>query len=195
MPKSNKTYIHSINNIAVLSICVLGLYLLYRYIKALESDILALRKDLAQGPQCTKELANTKTLSTTQTHSEEQDENDDVSSMKSEDLTNMLRTVLNDSMGFSDPTQSSVQIEEVEDEETEPIVESNAEAIVESNAEAIVESNAEATAEATANFDMSTIREELMKQTNQHLREILKERGVANPKGNKSELIDKIIKL
>ena len=187
MPKSNKTYIHSINNIAVLSICVLGLYLLYRYIKALESDILALRKDLAQGPQCTKELANTKTLSTTQTHSEEQDENDDVSSMKSEDLTNMLRTVLNDSMGFSDPTQSSVQIEEVEDEETEPIVESNA--------EAIVESNAEATAEATANFDMSTIREELMKQTNQHLREILKERGVANPKGNKSELIDKIIKL
>lgn len=152
-PKLIKRYSRSAHNIIILSICVVGMYLLYRYIKSIETDLYLLKAKV--GEMCrmggggvslpsTQESSHSSPLKSTiatsdnlkpseyplhadvcHNKNQERNSNDD-DSVCSEDLANMLRTVLNSSgndiaMCFSEtfdhpPLASDIHIiEEKED--------------------------------------------------------------------------------
>jgi hypothetical protein len=104
MPKSSmRSYIRSVNNIVVLSIFVAGMYCLYRYIKALETDIAKIREDM-NGNQtiCARPVPqNDGAVFVAAKKLEEANEiwgedEDDDESIHSAELANMLRAVLSD---------------------------------------------------------------------------------------------------
>jgi len=98
-----RSYIRSVNNIVVLSIFVAGMYCLYRYIKALETDIAKIREDM-NGNQtiCARPVPqNDGAVFVAAKKLEEANEiwgedEDDDESIHSAELANMLRAVLSD---------------------------------------------------------------------------------------------------
>ena len=239
-PKLIKRYSRSAHNIIILSICVVGMYLLYRYIKSIEVDMYLLKAKV--GEMSRAELSPTRTTagapvipttqppvsSTLNTASstahpfggyDDKEKEDD--SVCSEELENMLRTVLGSSgddvticfhekmfdemaapvsdihiVEESNDIGQTRAVEPVEAAAAEAAVDENAtaaEATVDENAsvEAAVDENATA-AEAVMAEKRRLLEDELNAKTNEELRGILKDNG-ENAKGIKKTLIERIV--
>lgn len=194
MGKSVSKNMNSFHNIIILVLFVLGLFILYRYIKNLENETKILHNHIIE---LTNKLHTiTEESSKNQHHIMEYDEkqevdvgetimttNDDVESVGSEDITNMLKKVMdinNDTQGVE------------EDQEVDEIVDSIA-----YEEESINDVNIDTT-RTEENDDIIEIniadhsREYYMKKTNEELRTILRNKSLTT-KGSKSELVNKIL--
>ena len=227
-PKLIKRYSRSAHNIIILSICVVGMYLLYRYIKSIEVDMYLLKAKV--GEMSRAELSPTRTTagapvipttqppvsSTLNTASstahpfggyDDKEKEDD--SVCSEELENMLRTVLGSSGDdvticfhekmfdeMAAPVSDIHIVEESNDigqtRAVEPVEATAAEAAVDENATAAEAAAAEAAAEAVMAEKRRLLEDELNAKTNEELRGILKDNG-ENAKGIKKTLIERIV--
>ena len=194
MGKSVSKNMNSFHNIIILVLFVLCVFILYRYIKNLENETKILHNHIIE---LTNKLHTiTEESSKNQHHIMEYDEkqevdvgetimttNDDVESVGSEDITNMLKKVMdinNDTQGVE------------EDQEVDEIVDSIA-----YEEESINDVNIDTT-RTEENDDIIEIniadhsREYYMKKTNEELRTILRNKSLTT-KGSKSELVNKIL--
>ena len=223
-----RSYIRSVNNIVVLSIFVAGMYCLYRYIKALETDIAKIREDM-NGNQtiCARPVPqNDGAVFVAAKKLEEANEiwgedEDDDESIHSAELANMLRAVLSDaSEEKANEPAYNVSIEEdttsssfVKEDTTSSAVEEDttmgSSSFVEEDttSSSFVEEDTTSSAveEGTTVEKLETqedplppletheVKALLAKKTNDELRTILKERGSTNLKGNKAELIQRLL--
>ena len=220
MAKLPKPYLSkSMNNIVVLSLGLIAVFFLYRYIKSLENDVVKLRSDMDKIEDsanalatCSKPtggdsvlkvdpVASTYKYVPTSTEFEKtpSHEEDDTESIQSDELTAMLRAVLvNDGMAC---------VEQEEEDDTVEVYEADADADAYNDAE---EDEMQADTESGDNNDgeeaiehtdssssgeLSTeeVRNLLSGKTCEQLRSLLKERGVENLKGKKSDLVERIL--
>jgi hypothetical protein len=227
MAKLPKPYLSkSMNNIVVLSLGLIAVFFLYRYIKSLENDVVKLRSDLQKIEEsatdratCVKPtgsesaaacpVARTREFvpAPTEFETNASYEDHDSESIKSEDLTAMLRAVLvNEGMACVDQEDDddTVEVCEAEEAPEEAPEEDTEEAPEEAPEEATEEATEEVPEEATqeleeihsdASNELSTeeVRELLSGKTCEQLRTLLKERGVDNLKGKKSDLVERIL--
>jgi len=243
MPKSSmRSYIRSVNNIVVLSIFVAGMYCLYRYIKALETDIAKIREDM-NGNQtiCARPVPqNDGAVFVAAKKLEEANEiwgedEDDDESIHSAELANMLRAVLSDAseekanepaynvsieedttMGSSsfvkEDTTSSAFVKEDTTMGSSAVVKedttmgSSSFVKEDTTSSAVEEDTTSSAVEEDTTVEKLDTQEDplpplethevkalLAKKTNDELRTLLKERGSTNLKGNKAELIQRLL--
>jgi predicted transcriptional regulator len=250
-----------VNNIVVLSIFVAGMYCLYRYIKALETDIAKIREDM-NGNQtiCARPVPqNDGAVFVAAKKLEEANEiwgedEDDDESIHSAELANMLRAVLSDAseekanepaynVSIEEDTTSSSFVKEdttssaVEEDTTmgsssfvkEDTTMGSSSFVKEDTTSSAVEEDTtmgsssfveeDTTSSSFVEEDMTSsaveegttvekldtqedplppletheVKALLAKKTNDELRTILKERGSTNLKGNKAELIQRLL--
>jgi len=232
MPKSSmRSYIRSVNNIVVLSIFVAGMYCLYRYIKALETDIAKIREDM-NGNQtiCARPVPqNDGAVFVAAKKLEEANEiwgedEDDDESIHSAELANMLRAVLSDAseekanepaynvsieedttMGSSsfvkEDTTSSAFVKEdttmgssavVKEDTTSSAVDEDTTSSAVVKEDTTVE-KLDTQEDPLPPLETHEVKALLAKKTNDELRTLLKERGSTNLKGNKAELIQRLL--
>ena len=188
----------SIQNIILLLLFVIGLFVLYRYVKTVESETKMLQNhviELTEKIQTLSMKSNKQkkhlpnqppTHHMAPTESQKQNVDDDKASIQSEDITNMLRRVMGDDIQEEDriideivlnvnndmcTPETCVKIEEIEEiEEIEKDVIDDDISI-------------------TPPPDTKSI---LMKKTNDELKNILKTQSLST-KGSKSELVERIM--
>lgn len=220
---------NSYQNIVLLVLLVIGLLVLYRYIKNVETDTKVLNNNIIElskkiqilskniqdeNTMCMREpvpsekLKNTETVETIQKQFEpilEKVEADENESIQSEDITNMLQKVMGGCVSPEfdeiDVIINNIQqqqeyvmtnnnipkskIEIIEDEEEEEIIEND-------------EEKQKVEVDRIENTDDDIIitkpseKDELLKKTNDELKNILKEKGLQT-KGNKTELVERIL--
>ena len=190
MPKSSmRSYIRSVNNIVVLSIFVAGMYCLYRYIKALETDIAKIREDM-NGNQtiCARPVPqNDGAVFVAAKKLEEANEiwgedEDDDESIHSAELANMLRAVLSDaSEEKANEPAYNVSIEEDTTMGSSSVEEDTTVEKLDTQEDPLPP------------LETHEVKALLAKKTNDELRTLLKERGSTNLKGNKAELIQRLL--
>jgi hypothetical protein len=218
MPKSSmRSYIRSVNNIIVLSIFVAGMYCLYRYIKALETDIAKIREDMNGNQTICARLVpqNDGAVFVAAKKLEEANEiwgedEDDDESIHSVELANMLRAVLSDaSEEKANEPAYNVSIEEdttmgsssfVKEDTTSSAVEEDttSSAVEEDTTSSAVEEDTtveklDTQEDPLPPLETHEVKALLAKKTNDELRTLLKERGSTNLKGNKAELIQRLL--
>jgi hypothetical protein len=214
MAKLPKPYLSkSMNNIVVLSLGLIAVFFLYRYIKSLENDVIKLRSDLEKiegsandRAMCIKPtgsdsapaacpLPRTHEFTPAPTEFEKvaSYEDHDSESIKSEDLTAMLRAVLvNDGMACVDQEDEDNMVEVCDaEEQPEEQPEEPEEDIEELDQD--TEEADEIRPHSSDELSTEEVRELLSGKTCEQLRTLLKERGVDNLKGKKSDLIERII--
>lgn len=215
MAKLPKPYLSkSMNNIVVLSLGLIAVFFLYRYIKSLENDVVKLRSDLQKIEEsatdratCVKPtgsesaaacpVARTREFvpAPTEFETNASYEDHDSESIKSEDLTAMLRAVLvNEGMACvdqedDDDTVEVCEAEEAPEEDTEEAPEEAPEEATEEATQELEEIHSDASNE----LSTEEVRELLSGKTCEQLRTLLKERGVDNLKGKKSDLVERIL--
>jgi hypothetical protein len=215
-----RSYIRSVNNIVVLSIFVAGMYCLYRYIKALETDIAKIREDM-NGNQtiCARPVPqNDGAVFVAAKKLEEANEiwgedEDDDESIHSAELANMLRAVLSDaSEEKANEPAYNVSIEEdttmgsssfvKEDTTSSSFVkeDTTSSAVVKEDTTSSAVVKEDTTVEKLDTqedplppLETHEVKALLAKKTNDELRTLLKERGSTNLKGNKAELIQRLL--
>ena len=194
------------------------MYCLYRYIKALETDIAKIREDM-NGNQtiCARPVPqNDGAVFVAAKKLEEANEiwgedEDDDESIHSAELANMLRAVLSDaSEEKANEPAYNVSIEEdttsssfVKEDTTSSAVEEDT--TMGSSSFVEEDTTSSAVEEGTTVEKLDTqedplppletheVKALLAKKTNDELRTILKERGSTNLKGNKAELIQRLL--
>jgi hypothetical protein len=195
----------SFQNIVILLIFAIGLFILYRYVKSLENDVKALHKNVET---LTNKVMNLQVCSPPTKPQKEiikDDEDDDDDSIKHEDIHNMLKSVLNISDEDDDDTLEND--EEIINDKT-PVNEDtleNDEEIVNDKLENddLSESKEIPTNETLNDSHVIDIdddiqlkptlsKDSLMRKTNDELKKLLKDMNL-NTKGTKAELVDRIL--
>lgn len=213
MGKLPKPYLsRSMNNIVVLSLGIIAVFFLYRYIKSLENDIIKLRIEMDEMSSKrappplpsggSVKLATAAFPAPLNTNTEEQLAEDD-ESIRSEDLTCMLRAVLvNDGIACvnmqEEPAYDTDKVEVCETEEEENQEEADNQEEAEESERSTAEKEEEVNAESIPSENMEElnpkeIRDILSGKTCEQLRSLLKERGIENLKGKKAELVERIM--
>tara|TARA_Y100000389_G_scaffold193485_1_gene222301 strand:+ start:3452 stop:4084 length:633 start_codon:yes stop_codon:yes gene_type:complete len=207
MPKSIYKSTNSLQNIILLLLFVVGLFVLYRYVKTIETETKLLQNHLIELTEKIQFLLNNtnnsqsapKLTSPKLPHTEyvdvviDDDKLNDTMSIQSEDITNMLRKVMGGGNDEDvdediianmmvdvngDEVENNVKIEEiVEDDDYEKEKEK------EEEEDAIIISN--------TNTDEVTLKS-LSKKTNEELKTMLKEKSLLT-KGTKSELVERLL--
>jgi hypothetical protein len=217
---------NSYQNIVLLVLLVIGLLVLYRYIKNVETDTKVLNNNIIElskkiqtlskniqdeNTMCMREqfpsekLKNTETVETIKKQFEpilEKVEDDENESIQSEDITNMLQKVMG---GCVSPEfdEIDVIINNIQQQEyvmTNTDIPKSKIEIIEDDEEIIEDDKEQNTVvvDRTENTDDDIIitkpseKDELLKKTNDELKNILKEKGLQT-KGNKTELVDRIL--
>ena len=195
------------------------MYCLYRYIKALETDIAKIREDM-NGNQtiCARPVPqNDGAVFVAAKKLEEANEiwgedEDDDESIHSAELANMLRAVLSDaSEEKANEPAYNVSIEEdttmgsssfVKEDTTSSAVEEDttSSAVVKEDTTSSAVVKEDTTVEKLDTqedplppLETHEVKALLAKKTNDELRTLLKERGSTNLKGNKAELIQRLL--
>ena len=212
MPKSIYKSTNSLQNIILLLLFVVGLFVLYRYVKTIETETKLLQNHLIELTEKIQFLLNNtnnsqsapKLTSPKLPHTEyvdvviDDDKLNDTMSIQSEDITNMLRKVIGGGNDEDvdediianmmvdvngDEVENNVKIEEiVEDDDYEKEKEKE-EKEKEEEEDAIIISN--------TNTDEVTLKS-LSKKTNEELKTMLKEKSLLT-KGTKSELVERLL--
>ena len=240
---------NSYQNIVLLVLLVIGLLVLYRYIKNVETDTKVLNNNIIElskkiqtlskniqdeNTTCMREqfpsekLKNTETVETIKKQFEpilEKVEDDENESIQSEDITNMLQKVMGGCVSHefdeidviinniqqheyvmtnNDIHKSKIEIIEHDEElieHDEELIEHDEE-LIEDDKELIEDDKEQNTVvvDRTENTDddddiiikKPSEKDELLKKTNDELKNILKEKGLQT-KGNKTELVDRIL--
>lgn len=213
MGKLPKPYLsRSMNNIVVLSLSIIAVFFLYRYIKSLENDIIKLRIEmdemsskrapspLPSGGSAKLAAAAFQPSPAPMNTEREEPLTEDDESIRSEDLTCMLRAVLvNDGIACvniqEEPVYDTNKVEVCETEEEEhdasPIDDEDANESVRSAEDDV---GAESIpSEPLKDLNPNEIRDILSGKTCEQLRSLLKERGIENLKGKKAELVERIM--
>ena len=202
MPKSIYKSTNSVQNIILLLLFVVGLFVLYRYVKTIETETKLLQNHLIELTDKIQFLLSNnshpiQTERSVQQNKHEKDmsvedqKSNDNMSIQSEDITNMLRKVMgggddeveDDIIANimvdvnSDDVKNNVQIEELIENEDE---EEKAE---EDDDDEITIQNKN-TEEITSKF--------LLKKTNEELKTMLKEKALST-KGTKTELVERLL--
>ena len=223
MAKLPKPYLSkSMNNIVVLSLGLIAVFFLYRYIKSLENDVIKLRSDLEKIEEsatdratCIKPtgsdsaaacpVARTHKFAPAPTEFEKDApyEDHDSESIKSEDLTAMLRAVLvNDGMACVDQEDDDNMVEVYEADQDPEEADQDPEEPDQDPEEADQdpeepdqdpEEPHEVHPHSSDELSTEEVRELLSGKTCEQLRTLLKERGVDNLKGKKSDLVERIL--
>ena len=220
MAKLPKPYLSkSMNNIVVLSLGLIAVFFLYRYIKSLENDVIKLRSDLEKIEEsatdratCIKPtgsdsaaacpVARTHKFAPAPTEFEIDApyEDHDSESIKSEDLTAMLRAVLvNDGMACVDQEDDDNMVEvyeayrDAEEPDQEPEEPDQEPEEPDQEPDRDAEEAHEVHPHSSDELSTEEVRELLSGKTCEQLRTLLKERGVDNLKGKKSDLVERIL--
>lgn len=201
MPKSIYKSTNSLQNIILLLLFVVGLFVLYRYVKTIETETKLLQNHLIELTEKIQFLLNNTNNNPPIKQKPPQNEkvvldddklNDDMS-IQSEDITNMLRKVMgggDDEDGEDDiianimvdvngdDVDNHVKIEEIiEDDDEEDEKEND-------NEEDDIIIPSKNTEEITS--------KSLLKKTNEELKTMLKEKSLST-KGTKSELVERLL--
>jgi hypothetical protein len=212
MAKLPKPYLSkSMNNIVVLSLGLIAVFFLYRYIKSLENDVIKLRSDLEKIEEsatdratCIKAAGSDSAApcpivrthkfaaAPTEFENDAPYEDHDSESIKSEDLTAMLRAVLvNDGMACVNQEDDDNMVEVCDAEEPDQDAEEPDQDAEEPDQDA--EESHEIHPHSSDELSTEEVRELLSGKTCEQLRTLLKERGVDNLKGKKSDLVERIL--
>tara|TARA_Y100000389_G_scaffold198336_1_gene234680 strand:+ start:3432 stop:4055 length:624 start_codon:yes stop_codon:yes gene_type:complete len=204
MPRSIYKSTNSLQNIILLLLFVVGLFVLYRYVKTIETETKLLQNHLIELTEKIQFLLNNNNSNTNNSSSVKQKtlHNDDAivldddklkddMSIQSEDITNMLRKVMGGGDNEDaeddiianimvdvngDAVDNNVQIEEIiEDDEIEETKEDDDDDII------IPSKNTE---------DVTS--KSFFKKTNEELKTMLKEKSLST-KGTKSELVERLL--
>lgn len=191
MGKSCSKNMNSFHNIIILILFVLGLFILYRYIKNLENETKILHNhiiELTSKLQTITDESNKKQNITEYVVNEEKiqlpncifdttNNDNDNESVQSEDITNMLKKVME--------TNEDKEVDEIVDsisyEEQQSVI---------NDIEIIDDVTNQDTIE--INIAAENSKEFYMKKTNEELRSILKNKSLST-KGSKAELVDRIL--
>lgn len=165
MGKTSSKSIQSFHNIILLFLFIIGLYILYKYIKNVEKETKLLHNHIIEltdklnfftkQESCPVVVEEKNKLEDIEPTTVTPD--DDRESIQSEDIVNMLRKVM--------------VVDEDEEEE-----EDNVKIAVVEDTEEVVDS----------------IKEDLVKKTNEELRNVLRDKKLST-KGSKQELVDRIM--
>lgn len=217
MPKSIYKSTNSLQNVILLLLFVIGLFVLYRYVKTIETETKMLHNHVIE---LTEKIQNLSTcnnpkinvVDTVSTKSsvgfknkeeavvDQNDENDDMS-IQSEDITNMLKKVMGgDSYQEDDDAivdNIIIDIKQEEDDETltptSMIIEDITETKSENNfTEGSNKSNVLNIDDSDKKSQNEVIQETLMKKTNEELKGMLKEKQL-QIKGSKQELVGRLM--
>ena len=211
---------NSYQNIVLLVLLVIGLLVLYRYIKNVETDTKVLNNNIIELSKkiqilskniqdesnvCMREQVKTTEIKKQSEPILEKVEEDN-ESIQSEDITNMLQKVMGGGVqGFDeiDLIINNIQQDYVMNTNDAPtskieIIEDENDQQEDENDQQEDENNEEIINEKTSVDDDDIIitkpseKDELQKKTNEELKNILKEKGLQT-KGNKTELVDRIL--
>lgn len=211
MGKLPKPYLsRSMNNIVVLSLGIIAVFFLYRYIKSLENDIVKLRIEMDEmsSKRAAPALSSggsvklaTAAFQPPRPPTPPNTKTEDDESIKSEDLTCMLRAVLvNDGIACMNIQEEpvydtdNVEVCETQDEDNHPPPNDHEEEEEEDDDDESTHSAGEKEQPDTMEeLDPNDIRNILSGKTCEQLRSLLKERGIENLKGKKAELVERIM--
>lgn len=199
MPKNLYKSTNSFQNIILLLLFVIGMFVLYRYVKTIEGETKLLQNHMIELTEKINQIMNTTRVlddsPIVQQHQEscnlnscnidENSKEEEEGSVKSVDFTNMLKRVM---MGGDDEDTEDIVINRIvtdvnneTDEGTFKIEE--------------IEENEEEEEEITISSKTSkdtNAKEDLMRKTNEELKNMLKLKGLPT-KGSKSELVSRLI--
>jgi len=215
MRKSIYKSTNSLQNIIMLLLFVVGLFVLYRYVKTIETETKLLQNHLIELTEKIQFILNNNgqpsklTQSSVEQNSvqdklminadEQNDEQNDDMSIQSEDITNMLRKV----MGGGDEDDDDCIIANIMVDVNRDDVENNVkiEEIIENDKEENMENEQEDDGKENMEEDDIIIPKKstekvtakfLSKKTNEELKTMLKEKSLST-KGTKSELVDRLL--
>jgi hypothetical protein len=215
MPKSIYKSTNSLQNVILLLLFVIGLFVLYRYVKTIETEtkmlhnhVIELTEKIQNLSTCNNPKINVvDTVSTKsydnfknkeETFVNQYDENDDMS-IQSEDITNMLKKVMcGDSFQEDDDAivdNIIIDIKQEEEDEilTSMVIEDITETESENNyTECSNKSNVLNIDDSDKKSQNEVIKETLMKKTNEELKGMLKEKQL-QIKGSKQELVERLM--
>lgn len=217
MPKSIYKSTNSLQNVILLLLFVIGLFVLYRYVKTIETEtkmlhnhVIELTEKIQNLSTCNNPNINVVDKVSTkssvsfqnkeETFVDQNDENDDMS-IQSEDITNMLKKVMDGATSYQEEDDAIVDniiIDIKQEEEEETLTPTSM--IIEDITETKSENNFTESSKSTVlNIDDSdkkshneVMRETLMKKTNEELKGMLKEKQL-QIKGSKQELVERLM--
>ncbi len=209
MPKSIYKSTNSLQNIILLLLFVVGLFVLYRYVKTIETETKLLQNHLIELTEKIQFLLSNSNNSNTiaskplpvlvNNEQNEKDVTGDDMSIQSEEITNMLRKVMGggngddddddiianimvDVNGDDDNKENNVKIEEIIENEKMTIDEQEEEEEEEEEDDIIIPNKK--TEEVTS--------KSLSKKTNEELKTMLKDKALST-KGTKTELVERLL--
>ena len=163
MGKTSSKSIQSFHNIILLFLFIIGLYILYKYIKNVEKETKLLHNHIIELTDKLNFFTKQESCPVVEENNKLEDiepttvtPDDDRESIQSEDIVNMLRKVM--VVDEDEEEEDNVKIAVVED--TEEVVDN--------------------------------IKEDLVKKTNEELRNVLRDKKLST-KGSKQELVDRIM--
>lgn len=217
MPKSIYKSTNSLQNVILLLLFVIGLFVLYRYVKTIETEtkmlhnhVIELTEKIQNLSTCNNPNINVVDKVSTkssvsfqnkeETFVDQNDENDDMS-IQSEDITNMLKKVMDGATSYQEEDDAIVDniiIDIKQEEEEETLTPTSM--IIEDITETKSENNFTESSKSTVlNIDDSdkkshneVMQETLMKKTNEELKGMLKEKQL-QIKGSKQELVERLM--
>lgn len=204
---------NSYQNIVLLVLLVIGLLVLYRYIKNVETDTKVLNNNIIELSKkiqilskniqdesniCMREqVKNTETNKQSESILETVDEDNE--SIQSEDITNMLQKVMGG--GIQEFDEIDVIINNIQQDYVTrtnaptskiEIIEDEIDQQENENNEEIKSIDEKPSMDDDIIIAKPSEKDELQKKTNEELKNILKEKGLQT-KGNKTELVDRIL--
>ena len=206
MPKSIYKSTNSVQNIILLLLFVVGLFVLYRYVKTIETETKLLQNHLIELTEKIQFLLNNnntnsnppikqKPLQSDNVTLDDDKLNDDVS-IQSEDITNMLRKVMGggeDDEDVEDDIIANIMVDVNGDDidnnvKIEEIIEDDEEQHQEMETENVEEDDIIIPSKNTEEVTSKS----LSKKTNEELKTMLKEKSLLT-KGTKSELVERLL--
>ena len=201
MPKNLYKSTNSFQNIILLLLFVIGMFVLYRYVKTIEGETKLLQNHMIELTEKINQIMNTTRVlddsPIVQQHQESCNlnssnvdasgkEEEEEGSVKSVDFTNMLKKVM---MGGEDDDRDDIVINRIVTDVNNETEESTfkIEEIEENEEEEEITISSK-----TSKDTNKDAKEDLMRKTNEELKNMLKHKGLST-KGSKSELVSRLI--